>query len=157
MTPKHLAIADELESIRLQHRGVLRAVDVVAFASDSGTCLHARFNWDDTSAAAEYRLWQARELIRVVVTMLPNHNEPLRAFVSLMEDRSIAGGGYRSTVSVLSHPRRRALMLAQALADMETFAAKYRGLAELSAVFAAMDGTRGRIKPVKPVKPPRNR
>jgi hypothetical protein len=65
------AIVAELETIRRNAGGVLRPEDVVSFAADPDTELHSRFEWDDTEAAQQYRLWQARQLIRVTVTVLP--------------------------------------------------------------------------------------
>ena len=71
----------ELEQIRKANDGELRPADVVEFARNPDTALHSRFTWDDDKAAAEYRLWQARELIRVVVQLHPKTNKKMRVYV----------------------------------------------------------------------------
>jgi hypothetical protein len=131
------AIANELERIRRANGGLLRPEDVVAAARPRGSLLHGQFEWDDARAADEYRLWQARQLIRVAVTVLPQTDRPIRAYVSLRTDRTVAGGGYRSLCDVLSDGQLREQLLAEALDDLETFRTKYGRLRELAPVFAA--------------------
>ena len=128
----------ELETIAAANNGLLRAADVIAFAVDESTALHSRFTWDDDEAAHQYRLYQARNLIRVTVSMLPRVKQEYRAFVSLKSDRySGDGGGYRVTANVLSSKERRAELLENALEDLEVFQQKYRMLTELAPVFGA--------------------
>jgi hypothetical protein len=64
--PKEI-IVENLEDIRNQHDGKLRPVDVVEAARPATAPLHPLFTWDNKKAAEEYRLWQAREVIREVV------------------------------------------------------------------------------------------
>src|SRR5215471_6270125 len=59
-------IAERLEEIRLAHGGKLRPPDVVAAARPKSDILHVHFTWDDSVAAEEFRIWEARELIRSV-------------------------------------------------------------------------------------------
>lgn len=132
-------VLKELNSIARQNSGLLRAEDVVAFASDPETALHSRFEWDDTEAAAKYRLFQARNIIRVTVTMLPRASKEFRAFVSLKADRYQAGGGYRATAKVLSDPEKRAALLDEALQDLEVWRERYRELKALTPIFEAID------------------
>lgn len=131
-------IAAELEAVRKRHGGILRPADVVEFAADPDTALHARFAWDDATAGYQYRLWQARELIRVCVVVLKDDTPEVRAYVSLKDDRQEEGGGYRTTASVLRDPEMRAALLAQAKEDMKRFEREYDVLTELADVFAAM-------------------
>lgn len=140
---KHLT---ELQAIAKQHGGILRAEDVVAFARDSSTALHSRFEWNNGKAAHEWRLHQARNLIRVSVTMLPNVETPYRAFVSLVPDRSEDGGGYRRTVDVLDNQSSRQQLLSQALDELERMQEKYSQLTELASVFAAARAVRAKKK-----------
>lgn len=133
-------IVSELEAIRNANSGVLIPEKVVEFAADPNSALHSQFEWDDTEAAREYRLHQARNLIRVVVTMLPNTTKETRAYVSLISDRSNkSGGGYRTMVDVLSDEDRRRELLSMALADMRRWREKYGELKELAAIFDAID------------------
>ena len=130
-------ILRELEVIRRANAGILRPPDVVEFAGDPETALHSCFTWDDTKAAEEYRLWQARQLIRVTVLLLPGDDRPIRAYVSLRQDRSVVGGGYRAMVDMLSDKDGRRAVLAEAKADWEVFAEKHDHLRELAPLFRA--------------------
>jgi|ERR1035437_121881 hypothetical protein len=132
-------IAQELEIVRRKGRGILRAESVVEYARDPGTALHERFEWDDDKAAQEYRIWQARHLIRVMVTVLPQHKGEVRVYVSLGDDRQQEGGGYRTISAVMADPEMRTAMLEEAADDMRLFKVKYRVLTELADVFEAMD------------------
>jgi len=128
----------ELEQIKKDNGGLLQPSKVVDYASDPDTALHSRFTWDDTEAAKQHRLWQARQIIRVEVTILPNTNEPIRAFVSLPGDRMNPEGGYRSIDAVMKSQTMRESLLEQAQVDMERFSGKYTQVKEVARVIAAM-------------------
>lgn len=139
----------ELETIRKQHGGILRPVDVVEYAKTPETALHSQFEWDDTKAATEYRLEQARRVIRFTVTVLGTDTREIRAYVSLSTDRQ-QGDSYRSMEEVLSDPSSRARLLAQALSEADSWRTRYDRLAELSPIVAA-------IKKIQEKKQPKPR
>ena len=128
---------DELEAIRAKHGGVLKPERVVAHAKNPKSALHARFTWDDTEAAHQWRLEEARYLIRVCVNVLPNTNEPVQAYVSLVDDRGT--NGYRALVDVMGDANLRGKFLEQARIEATAFQKKYRQITELVPVFEAMD------------------
>ena len=132
------AVTEELRRIAGENGGVLKAEAVIESASEPDSILHDKFTWDDTEAAREYRLWQARQLIRCTVVFETRSETTVRAFVSLSKDREEDGGGYRETVKVMARADTRALLLADALAEFEVFERKYAALTELAAVFAAV-------------------
>lgn len=136
---KKNAIPEELETIRQQHKGLLKPRDVVEFAKDPQTALHNHFLWDNSKAAHQYRLWQARQIIRITVTIAPGTKIEDRVFVSLMDDRKKTDGGYRTTIDVMSDAEQKTAMLTEALAELNVFRRKYARLTELSKVFAAID------------------
>jgi hypothetical protein len=115
--------------------GTIHPEDVVESARAATSPLHDYFEWDDTAAAAAYRIDQARHLLRVTVTHLPvgSGHERVRAFVSLSTD-----AGYRPIGAVLVNSQHRAQLLADARAEMERFERKYGHLAELAGVIDAM-------------------
>lgn len=133
----HQQVKTELDAIE-QRDGTLKPEAVVEFAQNPETALHECFEWDDGIAAHQWRLQQARMLIRIMVTTLPNEQVQIKAFVSLKPDRH-EGTGYRSIVTVLSNDDLRAQMLQDALDEMRTFRKKYRNLRELVGVFEAME------------------
>jgi hypothetical protein len=128
----------ELEKIRKADGGLLKPESVVAFAENPKTALHSRFEWDNDEAAHQHRLWQARHLIRVFVTVLPGTDTPTETFVSLAPDRN-PDGGYRAIAEVMRDGDLRGKLLAQAMAEAESWAERYRHLDELAGVFAAIE------------------
>jgi len=139
------AVLTELQSLVVRNGGTVTPHQVVDFARDPSTALHNQFEWRNTAAAEKWRLHQARNLLRVFVEVIENHEPPVRMFVSLGDDRN-TGGGYRETAAVLRNPRRREQLLLMALRDMDIFTTKYRALHELADVFAAMRSVRGKRK-----------
>lgn len=135
------AIRDELKRLAESHGGELKPLVVVNAARDEESPLHQSFNWDDSSAAEHWRLQQARQLIRAVVSYEQVGKKLIacRVFVSLTPDREEEGAGYRLAKTVLGDEEQRRQLLADALAEMLRFREKYRRLTELSKVFAAMD------------------
>lgn len=131
-------VVHELKKIAAENGGLLQPEIVVSKAKSPGSPLHDCFEWSDTKAAKEYRIWQARQLIRVSIEMIDGSSEPMNVFVSLKSDRRKDGGGYRVMTEVLSHAERRAQMLEEALEELNGFRAKYHHLKELAAVFASL-------------------
>lgn len=142
MTTKNSdAIRAELEL--LKRGGLVQPADVVARASDPESAMHSWFEWDDTEAAQQHRIWQARQLLRVFVTVESRDNKPVRAFVSLGSDR-YGAGGYRAMAEVLSDEELRAQLLADAVKELRSAERKYRQLQELSGVWSALDDVEGK-------------
>ena len=145
---------NELEVIRKKHQGILRAIDVVEAAASEDSPLHDRFEWDDLKAGNEYRIWQARQLIRYVVVTVPKFRKPIIAYVSLKGDRAEDGGGYRAIVDVLSDKVQREILLREALQDLAVWQAKYEELTELVPIFRNIERYRAReAKKAETVKP----
>jgi hypothetical protein len=135
------AIVKELRKIAKSHGGILQAEAVVEYARSPMTALHSRFTWEESAAAHQYRLWQARQVIRVSVQHSPALGRSVRVFVSLTPDRDEEGGGYRDMDVVVRNRDQRDQMLADALAELEVFRAKYAMLKELAAVMTAIKKT----------------
>jgi len=131
----------QLESIAKSNGGILRPSDVIREARPVDHPLHNRFEWDNSKAASEYRLWQARELIASVhVTIEPGEGArsvSIRAFVSLKPDRE--QGGYRPVRAILSDAEMLEQALSDALEELSLFRRKYQALKQLSDVFEAID------------------
>lgn len=142
MTETRQMIQSELEQIRQLHSGLLRPEDVVKFARNKRTALYCEFEWDDAKASAEYRLEQARRVIRVSVTVLPSPHsdqDPVRAYVSVASDRVQPGGGYRALADVMGDDEMRAELVNDALGEVKRWRRKYERLRELVPIFKAID------------------
>ena len=138
-------IKTELDKLARKARGLLKPCDVVEAARPDESPLHGAFEWDDSVAAQQYRIWQARELIVSVRVEMPAQGRTMQvqAFVSLPSDREQDGGGYRSISAVLRSRERKSELLEAALADLDRIRAKYGHLSELARVFAAVDAAKG--------------
>lgn len=135
----------ELEIIRKKSGGLLRPEDVVEFARDESTALHAKFEWDDTEAARQFRLAQAHQILRVAVIVHEETKVPIRAFVSLRSDRK-ARIGYRAMVDVLDDADLLAQLVEDAKAELGAFAEKFDSLRKVSE-FAPVFGVADKIAP----------
>ena len=124
----------ELEEIHKRNPdGVLLPEDIVKFARNKNTALHSRFEWDNNKAAESYRIWQARTILNVYVTVRKVSQSPQKVFVSLKSDRR-AGGGYRKLKAVLRNKAARAELLSQAIQELRTWCERYDCLEELTPV-----------------------
>lgn len=133
-------VVRELEKLSKRH-GELRPADVVRAASSPAHPFHNYFEWDDTIAAAKFRIVQAQKLLRVVILVQETDGEEsvpirVRAYQNIQDDDSQY---YCSTVKAMSDDHLRQKVLAQALREMNTFKEKYRDLKELAKVFEALE------------------
>lgn len=81
------AVLKELEIVRRKDDGKLLPESVVERARSARSPLHSFFEWDDTAAAAQHRLWQARNLIREVQIAHEEGGKPQAAYVSVQIDK----------------------------------------------------------------------
>lgn len=134
MTRTQIEITSELLQIANDNDGLLRVRDVVERAKDERSKLHRYFDWDDSTAGEKYRRQQARQIVRtyaVEVQRFDGRPRQIRAFVSLVADRSELGGGYRRTVEVLSDGEMTDRLLAEALEDVDRLRRRYARIANL--------------------------
>lgn len=132
--------------------GLLKPADVVEFARNPETALHSQFEWDDTEAAAQYRLRQAGDVIRRAWVQVID-TEPIihRAFVSLVTDRHGEGGGYRDLHGVMSNPAQTKSYLETALMEFRALQRKYQAVAALEPVFQAIRDVEAKAKPSRAI------
>ena len=132
------------EILALQKQGLTRAEDLVEFARNPATAIHCRFTWDDSEAAHQFRLIEARTLL-VSVRITDDRCGEIQAFVSLRQDRTQPGGGYRQLVSVLSDDELYKQAVQDALKDHQYWENKYRHLRELGPITRAAKRVRQRL------------
>jgi len=115
--------------------GELTTKAVVDESRAEDSALHSCFEWDDAKAAEKYRERQAGDMIRCLVTVVTHDGEEqptqVRAIVKTTEK-------YEPITVTFRSPEKTAVLLADALADIRKFKAKYGALSQLSEVFAAM-------------------
>lgn len=142
-TAKLEGIDAELREIARKSRGLLRPAAVVKFAADPETALHSQFEWDDTAAAHAHRLWQARSIINIRFKLIgpEGKQQPVRAWHSVMSDRTSDEGGYRGLKDVMDEPAFRAQLLAEAKQQLQRLRKHYHFLTELAAVWDSVRDT----------------
>src|SRR3989304_4295809 len=128
-------IKGELEHIRSKSGGMLYPEDVVAFAKNPKTKLHGKFTWDDSDAAKKYRLCQAQQIIRLVITVIPQTNQEVRMYVSLTGDR-LDSGAYRHVIDVLSDSDNKINLIEDVLSELRAFQKKFAVISNVSEHYA---------------------
>jgi hypothetical protein len=113
----------ELDGLRTSGR--LTAERVLDVARDPGSALHDAFEWDDGVAANEYRLIQARSVIRAVVIVGDAGGEDVRAFIHVP---SSDGGFYETGEVIAKHVDMAQAALEEAQADVRSALARVRDL-----------------------------
>lgn len=132
-------VGAHLELLRQQYKGELTPKDVVDDARNPNSPLHSFFEWSDTEAAEQYRLQQARGLIRSVVAIYTREDQPatrVRAYVHINEP---GAQHYRETSHALSQKKTRDLVLQRAWRELQAWRKRYKDLKQFADVFEAMD------------------
>lgn len=123
--------AEEIMSI-MTDDGV-RPQDIVNYARNPDTELHKCFEWDDTRAAEEYRLAQARQVTRHLVIRereVPTERPQIKFFAKPRNT-----DGYKPVEKILRNPNEYNAMLTRAWAELHAFKRKYAMLEELQDIF----------------------
>ena len=141
------AAAIKAELDRLNADGVIRPADVVEAARNKRSVLHDCFTWEDTEAAHQFRLIEARNLLRVYVLTDKVKGMNVRAFVSLTSDRVKDGGGYRTIADVMSDAELREQMLADAIVQLRNMQKRYKAVQQLDRVWDALDEVEAQTAP----------
>ncbi len=133
-----------IEKLKAKNDGIATAESIVAAASGKRHPLHKQFNWDDTSAANEYRKEQARLLLRSIVVVYREAPKiPTRAYQVVViesdEPDEKPRQVYRSTDAILADPATRAELLTRALSELVSFQRRFRGLQELAPIFRTVN------------------
>lgn len=133
-------IRKEIEKIRNECGGTIPNGAIIERAQAEEHPLHSYFEWDDSEAAHQYRLEQERRLIRVCVIIPESTTSPVRAYVSIVEDRGTEG--YRHIHEVMSSDHYRKQLLEQSFREFSRFEQKYAVLSEWSEVFQIARGVK---------------
>jgi len=122
---------------RMLRAGPLTAERVLSKARREDHPLHPAFEWDDSRAAEEYRLAQARHLTRSVqVVHEDGSTEPL--VIHLVHEKC-GGSAYVAMAVVAGDAELRAAALAEALGLLNGIARRYHYLDELSDVWSVLE------------------
>jgi len=129
--PKFDSVARELRDLYRKHHNRLHPEDVIQAARNPESPLHDKFTWDDSKAADEYRLIQARRLIAMVKISIPSGGgevKTVRAYHALRSEKK----GYRHTKDIVTSKDLRDALLSQLVADLERIKDTYEAMRKLS-------------------------
>ena len=124
---------EEFERI-YRERGKLDPADVVNESREETAPLHPCFEWNDEIAAEKYRVTQAGNIIRALVTVeeAADTSSETRAFVHVRRD-------YHPISVVVNDKDMMSELLESAEKDLMAFKRKYSELRQLSQVLSAID------------------
>ncbi len=140
---KNEIIGSELERIREKH-GRLAPSIVLAEAQPEDSPLHNEFEWDDSVAAHEYRLQQARKLIRLHVTYDEATKDLYHTYIHIP---AAQGEGYYQHREVLIRQRNVDDDLAAAKQEaVGDLIAATRAIREIEKIEAARKASKSKLK-----------
>jgi hypothetical protein len=125
-----MSLRDELLAIR-EEFGLLTPENVVRAAEHPEHPLHNRFTWDNTEAAAKWRLAEAANLIRSVKIRFvrpSGESGKVRAFTR--DPAAERPSVYDETEVVLENPVAREVILQQMRREWATFKSRYHMMNE---------------------------
>ena len=108
----------------------LHAEDVVAAARDPLSPLHSKFQLDDSKAAHQYRLWQARQIIASVTIKLPDGRDT-RKYINVSVSNGPAARQYEPALLVVQDRDKFTAVLNDALRDLREIQRRVANLRQL--------------------------
>jgi hypothetical protein len=139
-------IGEELSRISTE-RGCLKPDDVVEESKPESAPLHSHFTWDDTEAGRQWRIEEARRIIRSVRVIrddVPPQEQPVvRAFVNVSAsdtETEFEGNAYVPIRVAEQSEDYRQQLLDAAKAELRQWEHRYSDLRDyLSGVFREVD------------------
>lgn len=121
--------------------------EILQDAEKVSSPLHDHFEWDDTEAAHQHRLDQARYLRGAFEITFVNESAPEEtitsiAFMGLKPAGSPKRNAYKDAMTILSDEELRSQLLGVALEALIAWKKKYAHLNELAKFFGAIDDLR---------------
>jgi len=139
-------VGERLEWLEKRHNGLLSAEAVLNDAKKKTSPLNKAFEWDDTEAAQQYRLEQARALMRMITVEIrqvkTKTHKPVRAYVNV---RRADDKGYAPVAQVMNDTELREQVLQRAWRELQNWRDRYREYEELIEIFTAIEQTADKI------------
>lgn len=129
----------------VERDGSITPASVLDEARDEASPLHTHFEWDDSEAAEQYRLVQARGLIRrykVTVEVKPDTFVKVRQFSSVPAADPDEGTDYVLTSEALKDDVQRDFIFQQCMKEIASLRAKYGALVDFDAALRESIGAK---------------
>lgn len=132
-----------IEAIKKRRGGITPQLLVIE-ANKKRSPLHDCFEWDDSKAAEEYRVVQAREILRFLVIMVEPETEVeevryVRAFVAPPEIEQDDGASYVTIEQVRSNEDLHEAYLRQLKCELDAIKNKIKAYKEFAKVVQAIE------------------
>lgn len=122
-----------LETLQgLVKNGQIKPEDVIEVARDENSPIHNNFEWDDTKAAQEHRLWQARQLITYKFKVEGSKEQQFYNVKVVVNDVPVQG--YFTKEKILSNKDMYLHLLKEAVSEIKYWEKKYKEIKELEGV-----------------------
>ena len=125
------------------------AEDIIEDARSQLSPTHEFFEWDDTEAAAQYRLQQAKYMLRSIHIVVETHEQEIetRAFVNVRvtEPEPERKRVYMNVQHALSEEQIKEQVIDEALRQLDAWRARWSGYTELAGLFAAIEQAREQL------------
>ena len=134
-------VATEIERIAGKLGGAVEPAQVVASAERKTSVLHSYFEWDDTTAAHEHRVEQARHLIRSIQVITTDEGETVNKFHSVTVLTPGAEAERRAYVTVeraMSDDELRVQIVRQLYAQAQSFLRQARAFERHASPFVGV-------------------
>lgn len=119
---------------RLEAEGRLSAKALLEENRPEEAPLHDCFEWQDSEAAEQWRLHQARNIINSLI-VVPERSEPVRGFFRVETGSS----RYTSIQTIVRDLDSYEALMETALRELSAIQKKYRSIEQLSGVWDAID------------------
>ena len=129
----------------VERDGSITPASVLDEARDEASPLHTHFEWDDSEAAEQYRLVQARGLIRrykITVEVKPDTFVKVRQFSSVPAADPDEGTDYVLTSEALKDDVQRDFIFQQCMKEIASLRAKYGALVDFDAALRESIGAK---------------
>lgn len=133
-------IGNELDRI-LNENGSLTPEIVLGESRSKKALFHGYFTWDDSIAANEHRLHQARNLISSVQVIEDENSKPVQAFINITisDDDGQPERVYLPAKEVSSNLQLREQHLTHLKNRLKNMRIEYAAFSELANVWSAVD------------------
>ncbi len=132
-------VGEHLEMLRKKFNGELTPEDVLEDAKSKDSPLHSFFEWSETEAARQYRLQQARGLIRAVVAIYTRDDKPAVRQKAYVHISGPSSPHYREASQAMSQSDTRNLVMKRAWSELQAWKNRYRDLQEFAGLFDVLD------------------
>lgn len=137
-----------LEKLSIANKKKLTPSLVVHHARSEDSPIHNYFDWDNTKAAARWRLHQARNLLNGIQVVVEYENQEIttHAFFNVTEGNGEVKHQYVSVEVVAENQDYKDQVIQRALSEVKSWQARYSQYKELGHIFGAIEKTQKELK-----------